>query len=121
MALSTTSTIVFACYSKACAPPPAGKGGSSKGGSAKGYVVTARYDKSGNRTDNQPERTAMGNVKMTPHAAPKTKKKGDALDRKVAEWKKKGLVKTPKPSTKHNWTDPRDGTPTNSPYNRKRR
>ena len=29
-----TSTLVFACYEKACAPPPAGRGGSSrKGGS----------------------------------------------------------------------------------------
>jgi len=27
-----TSASVFACYAKSCAPPPAGKGGSSKGG-----------------------------------------------------------------------------------------
>lgn len=40
MAVSTTEdSIVFACYSKSCAPPPAGKGGSIKGGRAGGGVI----------------------------------------------------------------------------------
>lgn len=32
MKIVTPSNEVFACWSKACAPPPAGKGGSAKGG-----------------------------------------------------------------------------------------
>lgn len=63
MKIVTESREVFACYSKACAPPPAGTGGSSP----KGSIVTARYDKDGNRTDNLPERTPMGALKHTPN------------------------------------------------------
>ena len=33
--MTAVSEAVFACYSKVCAPPPAGKGGSSKAGSAR--------------------------------------------------------------------------------------
>jgi hypothetical protein len=40
MTLSTTEgSIVFACYSRACAPPPVGRGGSTKGGRKGGSVI----------------------------------------------------------------------------------
>lgn len=40
MALSTiVDSIVFACYSRSCAPPPVGKGGSVRGGGVGGRVI----------------------------------------------------------------------------------
>lgn len=35
----TTKALDFACHSKACAPPPVGKGGSSDGGGKSGRVA----------------------------------------------------------------------------------
>lgn len=39
----TSSNASFACYVKACAPPPAGTGGSSKAGTAARKAAIARY------------------------------------------------------------------------------
>lgn len=44
----TQRALEFACHSKACAPPPAGKGGSSKGASGGGSVKASDL-KSGDR------------------------------------------------------------------------
>lgn len=44
----TPGTVAFACHSKACAPPPAGTGGSRKAGSAKaGANLNAERDPEG--------------------------------------------------------------------------
>lgn len=44
MKVVITSSEVFACYSRACAPPPVGKGGSGKGG-RKGALARAAASK----------------------------------------------------------------------------
>lgn len=46
--MTSPRAIEFACYSKACAPPPAGSGG-SKGGSGGGRSVKASALKRGDR------------------------------------------------------------------------
>jgi len=41
MKVTTSRALEFACHSKACAPPPAGSGGSSKGGTVTGKMSPA--------------------------------------------------------------------------------
>lgn len=61
MKITTTSYAVFACHSAACAPPPAGKGGStpSAGGSANTFKnvhhARATHRKLAAKTDRTPE------------------------------------------------------------------
>ena len=43
MVLTTSSEAVFACHSAACAPPPAGSGGSSPAGRVSGAKVGQSY------------------------------------------------------------------------------
>lgn len=45
MKIQTSSYAAFACHSAACAPPPAGRGGSSKGGIRSGPAKHAAAEK----------------------------------------------------------------------------
>jgi hypothetical protein len=55
MIVRTNSTEAFACYEKSCAPPPAGRGGSSKGSGKKppaGYKSWGEYTRAKGRVRN---------------------------------------------------------------------
>lgn len=92
---------VFACWSKACAPPPAGKGGSSKGapGSKKARDRLAKKaarrqvseSKSRMRADKKAASTRGSDVESPKakarSASPSTKAK---VDKAIADWKKSG-------------------------------
>lgn len=85
---SRTTTAVFACYSKACAPPPAGKGGSLKGGGTAPRTVGAGKDSS-LRTSTNPSRVRvgsnaeLGDASMRFRAAIQKESRGDSVFTKV--------------------------------------
>ena len=73
--LSTMSTAVFACYSKACAPPPVGKGGSS-GGRVGKSSVSRQY-----LNDNESVSTSrMGMIHGSPRMVSEGRAKAEAHD-----------------------------------------
>lgn len=79
--MKTLSNQVFACYSRACAPPPVGTGGSSKGG--RGGVDRARAAAKSGGLDKSYLKTANKDklAKARERNAWKAKQAGEALRR----------------------------------------